>query len=590
MGQSKVAAEIPAPIVIAPPPRPAARALTFTFTFAHTTMTPIDIDSFIFRITIRSTLSFRRSAARTILKMTDDTPRTKPPPAEPTPAAAVSTAPGGERVADDDAAVAVALGRPTPSPDQVPPPTASPAGSNASSPRSARGDVEIGGGRSAAAAGAVEDAPEEQRRDAPSPEEDGGASAGGDGDGDAYRLVPLETPREKSDAGFPSRGDAEASRGEPFDEASSSDGARSEADDAGAPFAATPLAFKQQVAALAVATASSEENPASEEAMVAGDRLEREISPPRGRLSLSTPAATSNGFLPLSNPPSNFRTGGLFPGSLAETPDPMLADTNVCDFALLNDEVNAAASTASAMQYRPDGFESGALLPQYAPDDAGLYGAAGAASTSTAMTPGGWMDVGQFSRYPMPDAFSLPPYVQAHLDETYAASTVVFPPDRGGDGNVSHHGNVFFQVTAYRPGSDGRSAPGNTPPAVAGPPRGKALAQQQPGGLPANKPAAKRKGGRARPRPLPLRKRKLQANYDAGDVEYSPPPPAAAGKNKRVLVRHNIRGGEGEGRVTCRCSKSKCLKLYCDCFQQRKVGFLHCFAALFCLECHAGLT
>ena len=154
--------------------------------------------------------------------------------------------------------------------------------------------------------------------------------------------------------------------------------------------------------------------------------------------------------------------------------------------------------------------------------------------------------------------------------------------------------NIFFQVTAYRQRDDG-STPGRTPPdasshsseyarledAFEGSGWGKTLARLSQ--LPVQ-PAADttKKNGQTRPRPLPLRKRKLQVNFESDDGEYKPAavPQMPVGK-KRALVRHNMRNDDDGSRVTCKCSKSRCLKLYCDCFQQGKVRFGRLLQSLF---------
>ncbi|KAL3765684.1 hypothetical protein ACHAW5_006364 [Stephanodiscus triporus] len=46
---------------------------------------------------------------------------------------------------------------------------------------------------------------------------------------------------------------------------------------------------------------------------------------------------------------------------------------------------------------------------------------------------------------------------------------------------------------------------------------------------------------------------------------------------KRQLIRHNMTNV----RITCECSKSRCLKLYCDCFQHSKI----CSPECSCVEC-----
>lgn len=95
-------------------------------------------------------------------------------------------------------------------------------------------------------------------------------------------------------------------------------------------------------------------------------------------------------------------------------------------------------------------------------------------------------------------------------------------------------------------------------------------------------------------RQLPLRKRKVPSHsYDDtssdgvadadDDDEYTLPPAVTGGntnkKQRREMVRHtdNRRYDEdGNGRVSCKCKASKCLKLYCDCFQQGKICATFC--------------
>jgi hypothetical protein len=43
---------------------------------------------------------------------------------------------------------------------------------------------------------------------------------------------------------------------------------------------------------------------------------------------------------------------------------------------------------------------------------------------------------------------------------------------------------------------------------------------------------------------------------------------------KPTLARHNMNRKDSLERINCHCSKSKCLKLYCDCFQQKEVRCL----------------
>ncbi len=230
----------------------------------------------------------------------------------------------------------------------------------------------------------------------------------------------------------------------------------------------------------------------------------------------------------------------------------------------------------------------------------------GAVSTLTS-EPIDELGVNLFSQYPYQDAFPLPPYLQVHLDETHAESTAII---------VSGYDGGSAAGESPMNGYDPTTAPGTTPPTVSSRPsstegsrrkgdnvvsRGKTLEQLER----TKRNAMNAKNEKNRPRPLPLRKRKI-AMSDSDDDEYQPPTmssefaKAPAGK-KRTLVRHNVRPNDGE-RITCKCSKSKCLKvsykyveidsyltrmistsssenshplsllqLYCDCFQQGAV-------------------
>ena len=101
-----------------------------------------------------------------------------------------------------------------------------------------------------------------------------------------------------------------------------------------------------------------------------------------------------------------------------------------------------------------------------------------------------------------------------------------------------------------------------------------------------------------KPNAIPLRKRKLKVYADSDDEEYKAPAEVVVAllpaDNKRVLVRHNMRS-ESE-RISCRCMKSQCLKLYCDCFQQSMVrrflvsSPLHNSFLPYCLRWQNNLT
>jgi hypothetical protein len=49
---------------------------------------------------------------------------------------------------------------------------------------------------------------------------------------------------------------------------------------------------------------------------------------------------------------------------------------------------------------------------------------------------------------------------------------------------------------------------------------------------------------------------------------------------KTIKLRHK----KPEDNIFCKCSKSKCLKMYCDCFTQ---GYF-CDERCNCVECHNG--
>ncbi len=174
----------------------------------------------------------------------------------------------------------------------------------------------------------------------------------------------------------------------------------------------------------------------------------------------------------LSTPADPFRGGGgggLFSGSIGGsiiwTPDPLVVHSNlVNNIDLLNQEVVAAAPAASEMQYRSERFDSGWLSHQLG-------------ATTATTTPVRAFDLSQFAAAQqqqnpsmMPDPYSLPPFLQGYLDETYAASTIVFPRHPSNSDDADGGGirdDVYLQVMAYRRNGGGGSAtPGRTPPHV----------------------------------------------------------------------------------------------------------------------------
>lgn len=169
-----------------------------------------------------------------------------------------------------------------------------------------------------------------------------------------------------------------------------------------------------------------------------------------------------------------------------------------------------------------------------------------------------------------PDLYPLPSFLQAHLDETYAASSM-FP--QGVDSNV------FFQVTAFRQLPNGTSQP--IGPSSIYPAAGGAVATTAVGGsddvsIDSNKenidptaatfkPRKKsstmltKKPKLRRPPPLlPMRKR----NYESVEDDSSSASSSLVPKKRPPLARHNMNRKESE-RITCKCSKSKCLKVGC---------------------------
>ena len=107
---------------------------------------------------------------------------------------------------------------------------------------------------------------------------------------------------------------------------------------------------------------------------------------------------------------------------------------------------------------RTDGFETmpGLLFPGIAIDSSGSCGGA-----MTVQRSNSGLDMTQFVLYPTIDPFPLPPVLQAHLNETYAASSVVLTRVEGGGDDGAHRG--LYQVTSYRPQNGGGRYGSNVP-------------------------------------------------------------------------------------------------------------------------------
>lgn len=467
--------------------------------------------------------------------MTDDTTTpTNASPDEPTPA--ISTA----YPENDSAANAAIVGRPTPSPDQLVPQTTSAAKFESSSSPSE--DVEVGG---------------EPSNDCTPDEKDDTTSQSGNAISTASRL-----------------------------------------DDVKDSFISTPSPFKKQVAALAGINDDNIARSERTKSIVPSDNVGQEDMelPPLPPAHMQLP--------PLPPAPIYTPARDRILAEMMQSPD--LEDAN--DYDHLGSECLASASTASGMLSRTDGFDTmPGLFPGIALDSSGSYSGA-----MTVQRNSSGLDMTQFVLYPTRDPFQLPPVLQAHLDETYAASSVVLTRVEGGGDDGAHRG--LYQVTSYRPqngraGRGGGNVPGTTPLAypsfrgVTSSPnhlggtiiefggetaaRGKTLVQLSQ--LPQRFTGTNSKKKTAVDRSLPFRKRPVEeVNSNEDDEEYSPPSSVIVAKkklplaeNKNVLVRHNVRTLADGERVSCKCKKSQCLKLYCDCFQQN----LMCTSDCECEKC-----
>ena len=301
------------------------------------------------------------------------------------------------------------------------------------------------------------------------------------------------------------------------------------------------------------------------------------FSPPKGQMSFpgSESAMPSSAEFTLSN--FSFSNGdgscGLLSDPFVDTPDPASTSSSI-DFNSFGREFNG--SSAPTLSYRPP-FDL---------DTSGEFSSFHGANNAS-----GPVDMSQYS---MVDQFALPPYLQAHLDETYAASTLIFPNNP--QDHDARSGNVVFQVTAYRPRS---SAPGTTPPAICRSSERESRANYNdenkenvnPAAVAVNRPnqnckaaataaaaaaaaSSKSKSTRNKPRPLPLRKRPLNQDSPVQKKRATRMQDPAPSEN-------NVEEEEEKDRLVCRCAKSKCLKLYCDCFQRGKI----CIGRCSCTNC-----